>query len=406
VVATHHERASRGGAVFVGDWARFATRWDRTLHAGDPYWSPHLLDEPQGEIRATPPSAAELALRSSRIPSDGPPTRPVRSPVRDDDRELRPSAERFVPETMSGSMIQAEHEARYRWAATIVVGKQVLDAGSGVGYGAQICSEAGAERVVGVDVSEHALADARALGRGAAAEFVVGDLLELPFPDRSFDVVVCFEAIEHVEDVERVLDELRRVLRDDGVLLISSPNRGVYPGGNPHHVHELTSDELSEALGRRFANIGLHRQSSWAATLIADDAAQRHSSSGEPIDGTMRKVVGRELGAELYTVAAASDAPLPRLGAISVMCDPVVSDPVYARIEYSEKLVTAADAAAAEARRQLAAAERELTAAEAGRVFAERVADDLQSSVSWRVTAPLRALKRLAANRRRAARAR
>jgi len=262
VSVVHHERASRGAAVFVSDWARFSTRWARTLQAGDPYWNPHLSEEPQGDVRANPPSLDELTLMASRVASDGPRTRLVALPVPEQNGEARPSPERFVPATMRGSTIQAEHEARYRWAATSVSGKDVLDAGSGVGYGTRICLEAGARRAIGVDASEHAVADATALARGSSAEYIVGDLRELPVADDCFDVVVCFEAIEHVAETDSVLDQLRRVLRKDGVLLISSPNRGVYPGGNPHHLHEFTADELEEALARRFVTVALYRQSS------------------------------------------------------------------------------------------------------------------------------------------------
>ena len=142
-----------------------------------------------------------------------------------------PSGERFVPEAMGGQLIEAEHHARYRHAAQLVAGRSVLDAGCGVGWGSALLAHAGAARVTGLDIDAGALADAT--GRTDAATFVRGDLMDLPFADASFDVVVCFEAIEHVLGPLLALDELRRVLAPDGVLTVSSPNPGDLSRGEP-----------------------------------------------------------------------------------------------------------------------------------------------------------------------------
>jgi ubiquinone/menaquinone biosynthesis C-methylase UbiE len=72
-----------------------------------------------------------------------------------------------------------------------------------------------------------------------AVEYSVADLLGLPLPGETFDVVICFDAIEHVAERGAVLDELKRVVRSEGFLLLSSPNRDVYL----HHVYEYTPEE-------------------------------------------------------------------------------------------------------------------------------------------------------------------
>ena len=149
-----------------------------------------------------------------------------------------------MPETTRG-LIRAEHEGRYRWATGVVGGKEVLDAGCGVGYGTKMLAEAGASRVIGVDIAGEAVDDA-ILRAGSIGEFVVGDLEQLPFKPRSFDVAVCFEVIEHVPRRERVLDEPRRVLRPEGVLIVSSPNRNVY-----HAKHEFSGREGQLRRGQR-----------------------------------------------------------------------------------------------------------------------------------------------------------
>ena len=179
--------------------------------------------------------------------------------------------ERFVPDQMRGQLVAAEHTARYRWATSFCDGRRVLDAGCGAGYGAELLNQAGAASVVGVDISEAALSLARsAVTDGVTCE--LGDVTALSQPDDSFDLVVCFEVIEHVEDPSRVLDELRRVLRPDGLLLLSSPNRARYVPGNPHHRHEYIRPELQEALERRFESATDH--------LAARDARQRHHLDG------------------------------------------------------------------------------------------------------------------------------
>jgi arsenite methyltransferase len=105
-------------------------------------------------------------------------------------------------------------------------GEQVLDVGSGPGMlAAEMAAEVAPDgRVVGVDPSESMLALAR--GRADAAEFVVGDALELPVPDASFDVVVSTQVLEYVEDVAGALAEARRVLRPGGRLLVLDTDWG------------------------------------------------------------------------------------------------------------------------------------------------------------------------------------
>ena len=120
-----------------------------------------------------------------------------------------PTGERLVPDLQRGELIYAEHLARYRLAAHLVRGRRVLDAGCGEGYGVALLSSAGAASVVGVDVDEATIAEAR---ERYGLDFQVADVADLPFEDASFDAVVCFETIEHIEDAPRAVAELKRVL--------------------------------------------------------------------------------------------------------------------------------------------------------------------------------------------------
>jgi SAM-dependent methyltransferase len=225
---------------------------------------------------------------------------------------------RFVPGTATGTETEAAHRARYLWARPLAAGRDVLDAGCGVGYGTAMLASGGAASALGVDVSAHAIDAARAEA-GAAARFEVADIERLDVPDASFDLVTCFEVIEYVQHPEHALDELRRVLRPGGLLLISSPNRGVYPPGNRWHVNEFSSAEIEAGLRRRFAEVGMYRQQALIASMIARDETSAVADEELELGIEVRKLVGTEPGGELYTLGAASDAPLPALGELALL---------------------------------------------------------------------------------------
>lgn len=253
-------------------------------------------------------------------------------------------------------MIRIEHEARYRWAASAAADKEVLDAGCGVGYGMQVLQDARAKRVVGIDRAPEAIASARSR-LAAGVELVIGDLQKLPFADGSFDVVVCFEAIEHVEQPEDVLDGFKRVLRADGVLILSTPNATVYVEDNPHHVHEFVPDELRQTLAKRFGRVVLYRQHPWIATLITDDRELLLDDPAIDLKAKARKAARVLPGEELFTLAVAGDGDLPELEPLTMLGDPV-------DVRSWQRTVSL---------------ERELQL--------------VRRSASWRLTSPLRAVK-------------
>jgi len=155
--------------------------------------------------------------------------------------ETPQAVERIAPGFFA-DWIEAEHLARYRWAARWVEGKSVLDVACGTGYGSDVLRRAGALRVVSVDLSAPALGFARRKYPGPL--YVRADALTLPFKGESFDVVNSLETIEHLPDPVRFLMNVRPLLRVGGSLVLSMPNRAQTDGLNPYHVHEMTLPEL------------------------------------------------------------------------------------------------------------------------------------------------------------------
>lgn len=142
------------------------------------------------------------------------------------------------------------HEVVYERLLQRCAGRDVLEAGAGEGYGANLIATV-ANRVVGLDYDESAVAHVQS--RYPRVEMVRGNLAELPLEDESVDVVVNFQVIEHLWDQGQFVDECARVLRPSGVLLMSTPNRITFSPGrdtpiNPFHTRELNAAELTELL--------------------------------------------------------------------------------------------------------------------------------------------------------------
>lgn len=194
------------------------------------------------------------------------------------------TGERYVP-TETGE-IRHEHLHRYAWCARLIGGKDVLDIACGEGYGSVMLA-AHARSVVGVDIDQATIEHAKNMyaGRGNL-RFERGDAAEIPLDDASVDVVVSFETIEHHDRHREMIAEIRRVLRPDGILVLSSPNRDVYSklSGqyNEFHVKELDFTELDELLREQFDDIVYFGQRLAVGSNIF--ALEKHLA-GKVVDG-------------------------------------------------------------------------------------------------------------------------
>ncbi|MGZ4278359.1 MAG: class I SAM-dependent methyltransferase [Solirubrobacteraceae bacterium] len=330
----------------------------------------------------------------------------------DDPIELEATGERLIPEAYAGELVLAEHLARYLLAARLTAGRRVLAAACGEGYGTALLAGAGPERIVGLDVDERTVRHAR---QRYGLDIRQGDVLELPFADGEFDLVVSFETIEHVAEPERALSEFARVVGPDGLLIVSTPNAGEYLEDNPFHVRELAPDQFIRALRERFAEVRPLYQQNFLASAILDADALGADDASRPLPLDTRKVLGVPPGRELYTLALCGPQPLPELPAdIAVLAGVYEAHQLADRLreeteisrrwhaahdqgvktqqEWSARATLAEETLEDALRTQRAWAER---AAEAERQNAELRAtlERIAASASWRVTKPLRRLR-------------
>ena len=178
-------------------------------------------------------------------------------------REFPSIHERVFP-GLSPKDVVEEHEERYRFAMQYAEGARVLDAACGSGYGTNALAAAGAGFAIGVELAPDVARYANEHHDGGRVGYLAGDCEALPFNDASFDLLVSFETIEHLDRPFLFLKEARRVLRDEGVFILSTPNPLVanFPYGllrplpsvplNPFHSREFTLDELRATLGVAF----------------------------------------------------------------------------------------------------------------------------------------------------------
>lgn len=148
-------------------------------------------------------------------------------------------------------MTAAEHLARYAALAPFVRGKRVLDIACGEGYGSWFLKEWGASEVVGIDISSDAIENARKLFGRDGVTFYSGDACRAVehLENGSFDLVVSFETIEHVEEPRMLLEGLRLLCAPGGGIFVSCPNDHIAmsaESSNPYHLDKYTFEEFKE----------------------------------------------------------------------------------------------------------------------------------------------------------------
>jgi len=171
------------------------------------------------------------------------------------------SGERPIAKSAYRSII-ASVISRYKFAATFAEGKSVLDVGCGTGLGLTFLTKS-AKYVVAIDYSEETIAHARQTNHAPNLTYEVMDCKDLKFNSEKFDLVTSFNLIEHIYEQEKFIQEVKRVLKSDGIFICSTPNTEVFnPGGQYYHfhVHEFTLQEFKELLERYFKVVEMFGQ--------------------------------------------------------------------------------------------------------------------------------------------------
>lgn len=179
---------------------------------------------------------------------------------------MKATGERFISDEAWGYRSEIEHRHRYSLLDEVVKEKLVLDAACGSGYGSYIISR-NARMVIGIDISKEAVDFCKQNYTNSNLKYMQMSVAKMDFEDNTFDVVVSFETIEHLPYTLQCdfLKEITRVLKKDGLLIISSPDRNVrrimYHGvNNPYHIHEFLHDEFREFLQSNFDYVKFEAQ--------------------------------------------------------------------------------------------------------------------------------------------------
>jgi O-antigen biosynthesis protein len=174
---------------------------------------------------------------------------------RQQSRGIESTGERYLP-WANDPVCAYEHLHRYAYISRYVKGKKVLDLASGEGYGTALLART-AGFAVGIDIDKKAVQHASKKYFAQNLRFILGSITDIPLTAR-FDVIICFEAVEHIRAHEKLLDEVKRLLAPDGLFVISTPNKSEYrtqEGANPFHVKELDFEEFRALLTRHFGRV-------------------------------------------------------------------------------------------------------------------------------------------------------
>lgn len=150
-----------------------------------------------------------------------------------------------------------EHLHRYSLSTKYVSNKVVLDIASGEGYGSNILSKY-ASTVYGVDIDNEVIEKAKIKYKKENLSFKTGSTDAIPLDDNTIDVVISFETLEHHDKHDEMLSEIKRVLKPDGMIIISTPDKKYYSDlrkfKNKFHVKELYKKEFIDLINLNFKN--------------------------------------------------------------------------------------------------------------------------------------------------------
>lgn len=159
------------------------------------------------------------------------------------------TAERVSNRDASDNFVFQRSILAYYKASEIVSG-DVLEIGTGMGYGVEVVAPSAATFTT---IDKNVPQFDKPLPANALFRQMV--VPPLDFPDESFDYVISFQVIEHIENDQEFVREVSRVLRKGGKFVVSTPNAPMSLTRNPWHVREYRIEELKSLLKRSFSNV-------------------------------------------------------------------------------------------------------------------------------------------------------
>jgi SAM-dependent methyltransferase len=241
--------------------------------------------------------------------------------------DLPQTGERFLPWYTGHDVLTAyEHIHRYLFASYLAANKRVLDVSSGEGYGTTMLAHAAAS-VVGIDNDAQTIRHAQRHHARSNVQYIRADARRFGLAAGSIDLAVSFETIEHLDDHESFVASIKHALTPDGVLIISTPRKGVYQDAsgaeNRFHVRELARDEFVAFLQGHFRNVRVLGQKIVATSLVADAPGEVFAREGGMCCFPATEIIAeqRDFPVEAegglvprYYLALCSDGALPEIG--------------------------------------------------------------------------------------------
>lgn len=231
----------------------------------------------------------------------------------DENRSAKKNWTKERLETFIFNETTVEHLHRYAFAMGFVKDKKVLDVASGEGYGSNLMADISTE-VIGVDIDQVAIEKASLKYQKENLVFRQGNVSKIPVTSDSIDVVVSFETLEHTDEHTEMMEEIVRVLKSDGIMIMSSPDKyyysDIYQYNNPHHVKELYEKEFRELIAAHFQHAQFYYQRFLKGSLIYSETKETLSttfSGNYDQINALEKIWGR------YLVVVASQQALPNV---------------------------------------------------------------------------------------------
>lgn len=200
-----------------------------------------------------------------------------------------------------------EHLHRYALTSYFTKDKIVVDLACGEGYGSNLMADH-AKEVTGIDISPNTIESANKKYKKNNLVFKVGSATNTLLSDQSIDVVISFETIEHLTEHDKMMNEIKRILKNEGILIISTPDKQNYSDipqyKNPFHVKELYLNEFKELMQKHFAYTDFYHQKVVYSSLITNPDAE---SKIHEFEGNYNHINSKAQFNPLYNICIASN---------------------------------------------------------------------------------------------------